>query len=135
MAICVTIYNYRAHNYFITIVMKFRNYFPSSTDKQCSASSNSFRAMCAVWFVLASDGGAVPRARGARHSRYQLPLYKLMFVPSVGTHQTLALTASCSCSVPPFAWPSCQSVSPRSSSKLLLLLLQWLLKRLPLENN
>ena len=30
MAIFVTIYNYRAHNYFITIVMKFRNYFPSS---------------------------------------------------------------------------------------------------------
>ena len=36
MAIFVTkfIYNYRAHNYLITIVMKFRNYFPSSTDKQ-----------------------------------------------------------------------------------------------------
>ena len=32
MAIFVTIYNYRAHNYFITIVMKFRNYFPSSTN-------------------------------------------------------------------------------------------------------
>ena len=32
MAIFVTIYNYRAHNYFITIVMKFRNYFPSSND-------------------------------------------------------------------------------------------------------
>ena len=32
MAIFVTIYNYLAHNYFITIVMKFRNYFPSSTD-------------------------------------------------------------------------------------------------------
>ena len=31
MSIFVTIYNYRAHNYFITIVMKFRNYFPSST--------------------------------------------------------------------------------------------------------
>ena len=30
MAIFVTIYNYRAHDYFITIVMKFRNYFPSS---------------------------------------------------------------------------------------------------------
>ena len=30
MAIFVTIYNYRAHNYFITKVMKFRNYFPSS---------------------------------------------------------------------------------------------------------
>ena len=33
MAIFVTIYTYRAHNYFITIVMKFRNYFPSSTDE------------------------------------------------------------------------------------------------------
>ena len=32
MAIFVTIYTYRAHNYFITIVMKFRNYFPSSSD-------------------------------------------------------------------------------------------------------
>ena len=32
-AIFVTIYNYRAHNYFITIVMKFRNYFPSSSDE------------------------------------------------------------------------------------------------------
>ena len=32
VAIFVTIYNYGAHNYFITIVMKFRNYFPSSTD-------------------------------------------------------------------------------------------------------
>ena len=32
MAIFVTIYNYRAHNYFITIVMKFRNYFPSSSN-------------------------------------------------------------------------------------------------------
>ena len=30
MAIFVTIYNYRAHNYFITIVMKFCKYFPSS---------------------------------------------------------------------------------------------------------
>ena len=34
--IFATIYNYRAHNYFITIVMKFRNYFPSSSDNsQC----------------------------------------------------------------------------------------------------
>ena len=33
MAIFVTIYNYRAHNYFITIVMKFRNYFPSSSNQ------------------------------------------------------------------------------------------------------
>ena len=31
MAIFVTIYNYRALNYFIAIVMKFRNYFPSSS--------------------------------------------------------------------------------------------------------
>ena len=34
MTIFVTIYNYQAHNYFITIVMKFRNYFPSSNHKQ-----------------------------------------------------------------------------------------------------
>ena len=32
VGIFVTIYNYKAHNYFITIVMKFRNYFPSSND-------------------------------------------------------------------------------------------------------
>ena len=32
LGIFVTIYNYRAHNYFITIVMKFRNYFPSSNN-------------------------------------------------------------------------------------------------------
>ena len=31
--IFVTIYNCRAHNYFITIVMKFRNYFSRSTHK------------------------------------------------------------------------------------------------------
>ena len=32
MTIFVTIYNYRAHSYFITIVMKFRYYFPSSSN-------------------------------------------------------------------------------------------------------
>ena len=39
MAIFVTIYNYRAHNYFITIVMKFRNYFPSSNNNQSMSES------------------------------------------------------------------------------------------------
>ena len=42
MAIFVTIYNYRAHNYFITIVMKFRNYFPSSNDKIIIIISNKY---------------------------------------------------------------------------------------------
>ena len=32
MANFVTIYHYRAHNYFITIVMKFSNHFPSFSD-------------------------------------------------------------------------------------------------------
>ena len=33
MDIFETNYNYRAHNYFITLVIKFRNYFPSSSHK------------------------------------------------------------------------------------------------------
>ena len=39
--------------------------------------------------MLASEG-AVPRARGARHSRQPAAALQLMFVPALGTHQTLA---------------------------------------------
>ena len=45
MAIFVTIYNYRAHNYFITIVMKFRNYFPSSINEW----TISFNELIVLW--------------------------------------------------------------------------------------
>ena len=51
MASFVTIYNYRAHNYFITIVMKFRNYFPSSTN----ITSNTNKLVINVKGIMESE--------------------------------------------------------------------------------
>ena len=70
--IFVTIYNYRAHNYFITIVMKFRNYFPSSTNHSQEAREASFQIRLQrrpmPQFISNSDIDAVCAYTFAPHS-------------------------------------------------------------------